>query len=215
MSPLPPLGRIINHDPRSRDFPARLAPALATKRHRHHGPVLNQGALGSCTGNAMVQALMTTPFRVRGRVLTEADAVSIYSEATTYDPFPGTYPPTDTGSSGLSVAKAAQRRGLIKGYTHAFGIDQCLAALVLNPVLVGTWWHADMYYPDADGFVAPSGTKLGGHEYLLVGLNVEKGYVTALNSWGVNWGKRGFFRMTFSDLDALLDDQGDCTVPSE
>jgi len=210
-----PLGRIVNHDPRSREYPARMAPVLRTIRHRHYGPVLHQGALGSCTGNAMAQALMTAPLRVKGRVLTEADAVSIYSEATTFDTFPGTYPPTDTGSSGLSVAKAAQRRGLIAGYTHAFGLDQCLAALVLGPVLVGTTWTEGMYSPNAAGFAQATGLALGGHEYCLVGLNLEQRYVTAINSWGVGWGKKGFFRLTFDTLDTLLRDQGDCTIPSE
>lgn len=52
------LGRIVQHDPRSLAFVAATAP-LKTVTHRLSGQVLDQGNLGSCTGNAMAQALNT------------------------------------------------------------------------------------------------------------------------------------------------------------
>jgi len=204
-----PLGRVVQHDPRSLAFPAALAPALKTVTHRHYGPVLDQGQVGSCTGNAAAQSLNTVPLRHGRRLLTEIDAQGLYHEATVLDGFPGTWPPTDTGSSGLAVAKASQQAGWVTGYTHAFGLDQCLAALVLAPVIVGTNWHEDMFNPDAAGYVHPTGAIAGGHEYTLLGINVKLARVTMLNSWSASWGRNGRAYITFADLGTLLADSGD------
>jgi hypothetical protein len=133
----------------------------------------------------------------------------LYHNATVLDGYPGTWPPTDTGSSGLAVAKASVKAGYVTGYTHAFGLDQCLAALVLAPVIVGTNWHQDMFTPDASGYLHPTGTVVGGHEYALVGLDVKRARVTMLNSWSASWGRNGRAYITFDDLGTLLADSGD------
>ena len=208
-----PLGRVVNHDPRSLGYPAPVAalkrrvPVLWTMR----APTLNQGDLGSCTGNAAAHALNTDPL-FRGRVFTEDDAVSIYSAATRLDPYPGEYPPTDTGSSGLSVAKVLKDRGEISSYGHAFGLEHFLGALQLNPVLVGIPWHTDMFNPDSRGFVRPTGDVAGGHEILAVG-DDAKSVITFQNSWGADWGvSGGRFYMTYKDFRKLLRRDGDATV---
>ena len=117
------LGRHVEHDPRSWSFSAGTS-AVKTVTHQRHGKAFDQGDLGSCTGNAMAGLLMTDPFWVQGRTLTEADAVKLYKVATTLDSIPGKYPPTDTGSSGLGVMKAAVKAGYIAGYAHTFALNQ-------------------------------------------------------------------------------------------
>ena len=145
--------------------------------------------------------------------LTDDDAIDLYSEATLHDEFPGAYPPVDTGSSGLAVAKAAQAKGYISGYRHAFGFRQALLALQIAPVLVGTVWLENMNEPDGNLMLHASGEELGGHEYLLVGCDVDKEYVTILNSWSDDWGDNGTARISFLDFEALLKQEGDVTVP--
>lgn len=206
-----PLGRIVEHDPRSLNFPAEVAAKVSSKSWLHHGPVLNQGPLGSCTGNAMAQCLNTTPFYV-SRLYNQTDAVKLYSRATVLDGFPGSYPPTDTGSSGLAVAKAALEYKWIKSYKHAFGLDMVLGALMLSPMIVGTNWYDGMFRPNSSGFVSISGGKAGGHEYLLTGVNIASKTVTFLNSWGNGWGLGGVFHMTYDTFATLLSQQGDATV---
>lgn len=208
----PGLGRNINHDPRSWNFQAVVSPvAFKPVLHKHYGPVLDQGQLGSCTGNAAAQAMNTAPLhKPRTRLLTEADAVSIYSAATLIDGSPGSYPPEDTGSDGLSVAKVLQKRGLITSYSHAFSPEQARGALQLAPFLFGTGWHESMFTPDAQGFVHPDGNAVGGHEILCIG-DTGKALVF-LNSWGKSWGKSGKFYLTYEDFAALMADQGDVTV---
>ncbi|QEM41578.1 hypothetical protein SEA_FORZA_111 [Gordonia phage Forza] len=209
-------GRLVEHDPRSRAYGLVVSPTTVpeTRLWINNAPVLDQGSLGSCTGHAMAQwENVTRTTEGLAEWLTDSDAVDLYSEATKHDEFPGEYPPVDTGSSGLAVAKAAQAKGYISGYRHAFGFKQTLIALQISPVLVGTVWLENMNKPDDQLLLHVSGEELGGHEYLLVGCDVENEYVTILNSWSETWGEDGTARISFLDFEALLGQQGDVTVP--
>lgn len=214
------LGRHIEHDPRSRGYPVRAAmPAggLRKVRHRRYGQVLDQGDVGSCTGNAAAGALNTLPLHRRGgRLLREQDAVDLYAAATQVDEFEGGYPPDDTGSSGLAVAKAAKQKGLISGYRHAFSVEDALAALMFAPLITGVDWYESFDTPDPQGLVKVGGQVRGGHEFEVLGFapgrSLEEGVVEAANSWGPDWGFRGRFRFTVATWRALLAAEGDATV---
>ena len=117
----PRLGRHIRHDPRSWNyaFAAADVRTLTSVRHQSQIPTLNQGQLGSCTGNAATKCLSYRPFWTEPAVRSvigsdatadEAYAVGVYSDATKIDDYPGAYPPTDTGSDGLSVATVLKAR---------------------------------------------------------------------------------------------------------
>lgn len=207
------LGRHVHHDPRSLAFPALTATStIHDVAWRHYGPILDQGQLGSCTGHALVDCLMTRPDYRSGRKLTHDDALRAYERATVIDPFPGSYPPTDTGSDGLDVCKAAVEFGWISGYTHAFGIDHALGALMLSPVMVGTDWHESMFDPDSRGRLTVSGAVVGGHEYTITAK--AGSWLRFVQSWGPSWGAKGFGWIKVTDLAALLDAGGDVTVPT-
>ena len=118
----------------------------------------------------------------------ETYAVGVYSAAAQVDDQPGAYPPNDTGSDGLSVAKVLKSRALISGYQHAFSLEALLTALADQPVIVGTEWRQDMFHPAADGRQTITGEVAGGHEYCLDELDVEKQRVWMQNSWGETWG---------------------------
>ena len=215
-----PLGRHIQHDPRSRDFPVRAAvdATLSEVHHLRHGKIFDQGSVGSCTGNATAGAINTDPIhKKRHRLLSESDAVAIYSMATTLDGSPGSYPPDDTGSSGLAAAKAAQKKGYISAYHHAFDIQQAMAALQLSPLIIGVNWYEGFDHPDhATGLVALSGRVRGGHEIEVLGFaprsTFPEGILFLDNSWGSGWGLNGGFTMTVATLTQLMSEQGDVTV---
>jgi hypothetical protein len=212
------LGRVKRHDPRSLNYPAKVAGTVRSVRHTHYGPVLDQGNVGSCTGNAMAQWLNTKPgHKPRTPYLTEDDAVRLYSRASQLDPWDGWYDPTkgveDTGSSGIAVCQAAKEEDRITGYGWAFGLDHALESLTLSPVLFGTVWTSDMFYPDSKGFVTATGDNSGGHEYLGLGLNLRGKYIWCLNNWNDSWGLGGFFKMSFTTLGELLKQDGDVVVP--
>lgn len=206
------LGRKVNHDPRSLAHPAAKSGEHRPVVHRTYGAVLDQGNIGSCVGNASAHALNTKGVRHIGdHSLKEDDAISIYMAATSIDPWPGSYPPDDTGTDANSAAKAMRNAGYISAWQHAFGLDHVLAALQLAPVMLGITWYESMFSTDAQGYVHPDGKVAGGHEVLIRGDNA-KGTVLVRNSWGRGWGVHGDFKLRYADLNALLRDGGDATV---
>lgn len=205
------LGRRVNHDPRSLSHPAQASTTHRPVTHRTYGPVLDQGDVGSCVGNAAAHALNTAgSHRVPSTLMRETDALAVYSAATALDPWDGAYPPDDTGTDANSAAKALRDQGRITSWSYCFGLDHLLGALQLAPVMLGISWHDSMFTPDAHGFVHPDGDVVGGHETLI---RADDGTsVLVRNSWGPEWGLRGHYRLTYADLAALLADRGDATV---
>jgi hypothetical protein len=209
------LGRHVNHDPRSRRFPVRADVPIVSVRHERHVPIFDQGETGSCTGNAAVGCMGTGPFF--GSVIDprfpfdEGGAVVCYSRATQLDNYPGTYPPEDTGSDGLSVAKALVEAGEISGYEHAFSLEQGLQALMSRPLIVGVNWMNDMFAPDPWGIVHPTGSLAGGHEFIWDEHDAAQGLEGFTNSWGEGWGDRGRFYMHTEEWERLLAQDGDVT----
>jgi Papain family cysteine protease len=212
-----PLGRNVNWDPRSLQFRVTPQPArtLRTVRHKRVIPILNQGSIGSCTGNAATGAVGTSPLfeglMPDHPVLDQSLAVNIYSKATAIDGFGGTYPPTDTGSDGLSVAKVCQKLGLISGYLHATSLEGMQTALQNTPVIIGINWYEGFDDTDANGVVKIAGQARGGHEVEVIAVDFENQFFEAVNSWGPGWGINGHFLFSFSDMDRLLHEYGDST----
>lgn len=217
------LGAHIEHDARSLLYTvdqtlALIGTPIVTKAWERFSPILNQGDLGSCTGNAMCGWLgcaphVTTPAAAAS--YDEGFAVSLYEDATRLDNFPGSYPPDDTGSSGLAVAKAAKARGLISRYLHATTTNGFLQALMHQPVIIGIPWYDSFDTPDANGLVdlPPDAQMRGRHELLVRGYDADAQTLWLDNSWGTDWGLSGSFKMPISVWNQLRTQRADVTVP--
>ena len=232
-------GRSVEHDPRSLSFAVGVLPksAISAVSWTRRIPILTQGDLGSCTGNAGTgwlgtdsrgrtaysYALVTATgaanshglFAARSYTLDEKFATKLYSLSTILDNIRGQYPPTDSGSSGIGTAKALVTLGLAVSYTHAFSMAALNSALQYGPVMIGIPWYKSMFDPGKDGLITVdkgSGTA-GGHELALTAWDGSNRYRVA-NSWGTSWGQSGYGYLTTASLTALLADQGDVTVPS-
>lgn len=212
------LGRHVEHDERSRAYAVAEAPVVVFAPVDYKGtcPILDQGNLGACTGYSSTALLSYiepgNPELPDTLDAWDALARSVYSLGTSLDNISGTYPPTDTGSTGIAVAKALQKKGFASGYKHILSPAALATALRTGPVIVGTTWYNSMFEPDINGVVHVSKTSgvAGGHEYVLDGVT-ESGLFRFRNSWGTAWGKAGFFYMTQKDFLGLLADEGDAT----
>ncbi len=179
-------------------------------------PILDQGDVGSCTGNAMTGALGTEniydSLPSSHPALNESEALNLYSAAETIDG-DGPYPPNDNGSTGPSVAKAAQNAGFVSGYKHYTDLDSALQALMLGPVIIGINWYDSFDTPASDGTVsiAPGATVRGGHEIVARIVDAENSMIGLDNSWGTSWGVDGSFKMSYATYTQLLSEGGDCT----
>lgn len=214
----PRLGRHVEHDSRSLNYQVtpRGVATFVPVDYKSVGPVLDQKDLGACTGYSSTALLgyiePGNPELPDTPDAWNALAVSVYSLGTTLDNIGGQYPPTDTGSTGIAVAKALQAKKFVSGYKHITSAAGLATALETGPVIVGTNWYESMFTPSASGLVTVSVKSglAGGHEYVLDGV-MPDGRFRFRNSWGDSWGQNGFFYMAQKDFLGLLADDGDAT----
>lgn len=218
------LGRHIWHDAQSLDYdiqkvlPRSFAQiALRNKTWTRRVACFDQDIpkpLGSCVGNAMAGLIMTDPFYTSAKpFLQESDAIAIYSLATQLDPWPGTYPPDDTGTDGLSGMKAAHKLGYIFAYYHIFTFDMFLRYLAwVGPCIFGLNWYDSMDVP-VNGLVtiSPNASVRGGHEIEVNAIDIINKEIVFPQSWGTAWGINGYGRMKWTDLERLMHENGDIT----
>ena len=233
------LGRRVEHDPRSLSFAVGVLPrsAIQSVWWTRRVPILDQGNLGSCVGNAITGILgtdaagrtgytnvtITQEFSIKTNgifvagtyKIDEQFAIKLYSLATAVDEFAGAYPPTDTGSSGVGGSKALQTLGLCPTYQWAFSMAALQSALMLGPVAIGIPWYESMFSPSADGRVRVdrSSPPVGGHELEITKMDLTADQYWFANSWGESWGRSGWGYFTYTDLSTLLAEEGDVVSP--
>lgn len=223
------LGRIPQYDPKNELYPMRLLwtrrgaepPAIRSNMWRIEER-LDQGNEGSCVGHGFTNELLAEPERVttdNGVPVDHEYARNVYFDAQRLDPWPGgAYPgaePQYEGTSTLAGAKVMVKRGHYTGYLWAQS-EEDIARAVSNdgPVVLGIDWTEDMFNPDQDGFVHPTGAVAGGHCFILIGIDVDGDFYWALNSWGFSWGIGGLFKIRRADVNSLVFGRdGDALIP--
>lgn len=208
------LGRQKVHDPRSKSFPAISfidRSKWRSKLIRIYDPPTNPNQChGECTGVAKCVQMNAAGNRAAGVILKMDDAHKFYHLATELDPFDGEWPPDDTGSSGLASAKAAAKLGIGGEYRHVFnGADEVVQLIQDGMVVsVGTWWYDDMFTPNAQGVIEPTGAKAGGHQYAARGYDARRDLVL-IRCW---WGSYRDVKIKRDHLNQLILDGGDAHI---
>jgi hypothetical protein len=180
--------------------------------------VLDQGDTPQCTGYAAKGYLQAGP--VTNRSAKIPTATELYHLAQKNDEWEGE---DYDGSSTLGVMKALKSLGLISEYRWAYDVDTIFAHLLTTgPVIMGTWWTMDMF-PTTNGWLMPTGELVGGHEWVLIGANLDKvcpidhsvGSARMVNSWGPGWNEEGRAWVSREGLKWLLTNEGDAVTPTE
>ena len=212
----PGMGRsIIEHDERSKNYRAvNLLAATEKPRDRvwRRGQAYDQGYTSTCVAQTGKGILNTLPLSsvVDYDVRSEYDINDFYEGAQLNDQWPGE---SYEGTSALGLCRYLTNQGIIREYRWCFGLTDVLLTLShIGPVALGIWWYTGMFHPDSEGLVKPTGVQEGGHEVELIGVDVSERVVIGMNSWGSEWGDRGRFKLSYTDLERLLHEDGDAVV---
>jgi hypothetical protein len=227
------LGRVQQHDPASRDYPApRLAeipqapPVLRDVTHPHHGVDSNQRNAGACTAATCDDYSMTHPHWRSRDPWNDERMFKLYELITRLDDFPGEWrflrilddfhvegSGEDTGSSSIGMWRALKSLGQYDRVEWAFGGQHGREAMLRAPLCVGIPWRSAMFDPTGDGQVRYTGDVVGGHEIMFARMRVSQRRMWFLNHWrnqdDTLWGIRGWAWMSFADYDQAISEGGD------
>jgi hypothetical protein len=152
---------------------------------------------------------MSSPIRQGAKI----DTATLYHDCQLNDEWPGE---DYDGTSVRAGAKVLTDRGFITQYRWAESIADIRDWILLRgPVVLGTTWYDNMFYPDSKGYVYPTGGLAGGHAYMAYGYSSTYRRFRCINSWGADWGQNGRFWLKESDLQTLLFDDGEACVATE
>lgn len=212
------LGRRFAPDPRDRNF--RLSPPLAPVDRTFRSwlvkkPVLDQGPTSQCVAYSGVAYLKAHPV-----VNKPVDMVELYQACRKVDEWPGE---DYDGTSVRALFKTFKTRGYVDSYHWAWDVFTVVQhVLTTGPVVMGTTWKEQMFYPGKNGYIRAVGPDIGGHAYLIVCVNTRRknpdgtvGAARILNSWGEDWGQQGRAWISFADLDMLIKDSGEACASTE
>ena len=227
------LDRKIKFDPRSRAF--SITDVISHDRIRSYSWACttwnDQGKEGACVGFAWSHELASRPVVIP----TDNDiARNIYLNAKKIDEWAGE---DYDGTSVLAGVKSTRelfkdKNGIpsIAEYRWAFSLEDLVRALGFRgPAVLGMNWYVGMFNTDASGFIHKSGWLSGGHAIMAravsivwidakatktwCNVNLALSYVTLRNSWGKDWGVSGECKISLTDLEALLKEQGEVCIP--
>lgn len=191
-------------------------------------PVRNQQTCGSCFVFAPVAALEARLLRTYNRPGVDIDlseqiplscagagncaAGGYASTASTYLQNTGTakepcYPYTNTdGSCGAACANWPLSPYKVKNWSYAnqtFPATTAMlktAVLTKGPVVARMVVYSDLYNYTGGVYSMVSGENKGGHFVLVVGWDDATSAFLVKNSWGTDWGVKGYFWIAYSQL---------------
>jgi hypothetical protein len=174
----------------------------------------NQGNTSHCVGYSWVHWLEDGPIPQPG-IAPIIDPAIIYREAQKIDEWPGEEP-RYYGTSVRAGAKVLQQYNKIQSYYWAYDLNTLInTVLNIGPVVVGTHWYQGMMVPNRNGLIRISGRVVGGHAYVINGVDTTRRLFRIKNSWGRNWGLQGMAFISFNDMTRLINQRGEICLAIE
>jgi hypothetical protein len=102
-------------------------------------------------------------------------------------------------------AKVLKSLGLMTEYAFAADLNSVVAAVLeVGPVVVGSEWLEGMIAPNKAGQVFAKGSSVGGHAYLIDGVDTVQQHLRIKSSSGETWGTVGHARIDFEDFEQVI-----------
>lgn len=189
------------------------APTSRVRYWHSYNQYFDQGPTPQCVEYAWHHWLVDSPIRHGELPLWKFG--SVYNRAQQIDEWEGD---NYDGTSVRAGAKALVELGYISQYLWTWDINTIIdTVLSIGPVVVGTNWYSSMFEPDSAkrGLVDLSGSVVGGHAYVINGVNLGAEEFRAKNSWSKDWGRTGHFRIKIRDMERLINEDGEACLATE
>ena len=172
----------------------------------------DQGKTPQCVGYSWSHWLEDGPVQQSG-IPPIIKPFDIYKNAQKLDEW---YGENYDGTSVRGAVKYLKNIGKVKSYYWAFDIQTLSETILkLGPVVVGTNWYNGMFYPNKNGLIKIGGQMVGGHAYLINGVDTKTKQFRIKNSWGKSWGKGGHAFISFNDMSRLIKENGEICLAIE
>lgn len=216
-------GRVYKEDERDLQFTVSAMmnelnnmPEINTQEWWADGWKGNQGNTPHCVSYSWSHWFEDGPViqdSIVGRPKPVFDTKDLYEVLRLFDGIDGDY----EGTTVRAGAKVLQKLGVISEYRWAETVQDVIDAVTyIGPMVVGTEWTERMNDPTSRQFIIkPTGKVVGGHAYMINGVDKEKELFRIKNSWGTSWGDGGLAYIRFSDFEQLLNNRGEACVAFE
>jgi len=172
----------------------------------------DQGNTPQCVGYSWSHWLEDGPIQQSG-IPPIIKPFDIYKNAQKLDEW---YGENYDGTSVRGAVKYLKNIGKVKSYYWAFDVQTLSETILkLGPVVVGTNWYNGMFYPNKTGLIKISGQMVGGHAYLINGVDTKTKQFRIKNSWGKSWGNGGHAFISFNDMSRLIKENGEICLAIE
>lgn len=187
-----------------------LLRAQKTKRKKRYWAspniVLDQKATPRCVGYSTSHLLLASPIRQY------VDPDGLYQGCKLIDG-----EPDEEGTWVRTAFEILRKAGLVSEYRWARTLgDLIYTVLEVGPVVVGTNWYESMETP-VKGVITIGYDcwSLGGHAWLIDGVDTVKELFRMKNSWGRDWGNNGRALISFDDMERLIKEEGEIALAVE
>lgn len=193
-------------------------------------PILNQGNCGSCVAFAAVGTLETQKNITSGipQLNNKFSAEALFAcgggacERGWMPPMAAQYliktgvpdeacAPYTMGATGQDVScssicsDSSARATNIVDFTSPAGMADVKAALKKGPMMTTLTVYADFVSYSSGVYKHTTGAELGGHAVSLIGYDDTKNAWIIRNSWGEDWGMKGFAYVDYNDISGIAD----------